>query len=59
MEFLKHNWGYVLLVLVVLAVAAAVWYLLFLTGGSDPYAGGMLVKAAEGMRKAVLEAVGA
>lgn len=43
MEFLKHNWGYLLLIAVVLITAAVVWYLLFLAGNQNPYAGGLLV----------------
>ena len=39
MEFLKHNWGYLLLI-----TAAVVGYLLFLTGNRNPYAGGLLVR---------------
>ncbi|MCI9359604.1 MAG: hypothetical protein HFG65_01370 [Hungatella sp.] len=45
MEFLKHNWGYLLLIAVVLITAAVVWYLLFLAGNRNPYAGGLLVRA--------------
>lgn len=51
MEFLKHNWGYLLLIAVVLITAAVVWYLLFLAGNRNPYAGGLLVRAFSGIKE--------
>ncbi len=45
MEFLKHNWGYLLLAAVAAVALAVAFYLLFLTKGGDSYVGGMLVKA--------------
>lgn len=50
MEFLKQNWLYLLLIATILMVAAMVWYLLFLTGSGNSYAGGLLVRAAEGAK---------
>ena len=44
MEFLKHNWIYLLLIVTVFITAAVVGYLLFLTGNRNPYAGGLLVR---------------
>jgi len=51
MEFLKHKWGYLLLAVMILLTAAAVWYLLFLKQGGNSYAGGMLVQAAHNMKE--------
>ncbi len=45
MGFIKRNWGYILLVFLIAAVAGAVWYLFVLLKGGEPYAGGMLVKS--------------
>lgn len=51
MEFLKHNWGYLLLIAVVLITAAVVWYLLFLASNQNPYAGGLLVQTVSGIKE--------
>lgn len=50
MEFLKHNWAYLLLLATVLTVAAMVWYLLFLAGSGNSYTGGLLVHMAGGAK---------
>jgi len=50
MEFLKHNWIYLLLIMTVLMVAAMVWYLLFLAGSGNTYAGGLLVRAVDSVK---------
>jgi len=50
MEFLKHNWIYLLLIVTVFMVAAMIWYLLFLAGNGTSYAGGMLVRTAESVK---------
>ncbi len=51
MEFLKHNWGYLLLIAVVLITAAVVWYLLFLASNQNLYVGGLLVQAISGIKE--------
>lgn len=52
MEFLKSKWTYVILILALILMSAAIAYFLFLANERDPYVGGMLVDA--GSRMVVL-----
>ncbi len=44
MGFLKHLWGFLFAVALLLIAGGVVWYLLFYSGQRD-YTGGMLVQA--------------
>ena len=46
MGFLKRKWLFWTALLLWSAAACLGWYVLSAAGGSDPYAGGMLVQAA-------------
>ena len=46
MGFLKHLWGFLFVVAMILIVGGVVWYLLFY-GGPRDYTGGMLVRISD------------
>ena len=52
MEFLKHKWGYVLALALILIAGGVIWYLLF-CGTPRDYTGGMLVQLADKAKEMV------
>lgn len=51
MDFLKHNWGYVVLAVAAIAAVLVTCYLLFWARSDSSYVGGLMVQAEQPVRK--------
>lgn len=53
MEFLKHKAGLIVLIISLIVIVAAVWYLMFRMGEGGSYEGGTLVESIRDIRMMV------
>ncbi len=53
MEFLKHNAGWILVILSLVVIVSVVWYLIFGVQGGGSYEGGTLVESIKDIRAMV------